>query len=782
VCLVINQVPSLRICSDHRHRRLNRYSTSSAATMRLGLWSQSRPLAHQTIAIEELYNKSASQFSSKNETNETPRKTERKKRGMESPSLIPIGRYDVPESTKRSSKKQAEASKNITMTAYPIIDRIPTAIGYLSDGSDEEWLEEKSRCSRYNISEQQFSADEFDNDDDEENRDDVMEEIEDESADKYSQKSEAKDKKKRKKNTTRKKTRASAQPDTISHLWSQSNDSDVEVDKWRSSHEDPEPSYVDYGENLSYAEEKGADPIYDASPKNRTKKGTHGKAASPNSPAGISDTSSVSDNLKSMLHYATTSDQVVKEIEEKLKLLKTVAAEEQAFAKLNTKESKKKKKKSKRSSKAQSSDDAMAEATLATLKLGDERAPVSEATEDPAGNETSKANLTKSNAKSNDEIELSRSISLVESSKSVSQRAMYTKSLLTEDSDNDPTEQSVLSGSIQVSNIVTDTNANKKTITSSGSNLRDDAESRKHRIGLLLSHTWNFGLRTRSNVCNQKESTKKQRGFFWNKRENREAVQLESKEASTRVNDSDNGAKLRSGSNSPKSKQVQVQELDEYSRSTKETNHHEPDLVQCLRFFQCGSMANHVNVAISVANCGATKQNDYDIDDMDDIVQSNGAMAATSPKPTVEVFLKEGTSPSTQPKSVQETAFSCGNSMSCQRDVPEEDDLLTEAPGLPLSRVPSIVIDVSDMLLHLDGDSEADRQAFSMRGGDDIGSSRTRSDLSITSINVRMSSSKQSPPEDNSNKEHELELKDYVTTTKKRKGIRGLYSKFMKKK
>lgn len=31
----------------------------------------------------------------------------------------------------------------------PMIDRIPTAIGYHSDGSEEEWLEEKSKCSRY---------------------------------------------------------------------------------------------------------------------------------------------------------------------------------------------------------------------------------------------------------------------------------------------------------------------------------------------------------------------------------------------------------------------------------------------------------------------------------------------------------------------------------------------------------------------------------------------------------------------------------------------------------
>ena len=46
----------------------------------------------------------------------------------------------------RSSRRSTSKKKSENM---PVIDRIPTAIGYHSDDSEDEWLEQKSKCSRY---------------------------------------------------------------------------------------------------------------------------------------------------------------------------------------------------------------------------------------------------------------------------------------------------------------------------------------------------------------------------------------------------------------------------------------------------------------------------------------------------------------------------------------------------------------------------------------------------------------------------------------------------------
>jgi hypothetical protein len=745
--------------------------------MRFAFWSQSHEtsLAPGPSSSNDIHNYSNSKYSSKRENTSSVNRDERKKsdfRGSVASSKS-RGRYDVPKGTKKSYKK-ADARND--MESYAIIDRIPTAIGYLSDGSDDEWLEEKSRISRYEISDAP-GDDDLDAEEDDDERNDANEEMEEEGNDKYSQKIASK-KKKTQENLV--------QSDTISRLWSESTDSEIDENEKKTDQELAIDSKLDREEIASYSEEKGSDPIYEGSPKNR-KSGKERK-----SPNNVSDTSSNSDNLTKMLHYATTSDQVVKEIEEKIKLLKAVAAEEYEFSMRQEKE-RKKEKRSKKGDRPTKRD------TLNSGKINQQSKKDS----------TIEAKNTPQKIKdvdevSCDEIELTRSISRAESNqikvprfaalKSITQlfhkkkttvnglndgvgtcpsdesndkaetgsmksgrpaMAMYTKSLISEDSENDPVEKSVLSFSAHTEK-----------------QAHPDAESQKNRIGSLLAYTRNLGFKSRSNLSKAKEGKGASGVFFWKKHENRRKLdegRLLEEPSSYK------DAKLSAGSSSPRSKQNEVKEMDEYSKSTKDMNVNEPDIVQCLRFFQCGSVANQVSSAIAVASCGGANSIPHEKDNIGDnfdILESDHPGAESS-DPTVEVVLKGELSSSSKSIINQGTQVSCGNSLSCQVGTPDEDDFLTEAPGLPMSRVPSIVIDVSDMQLHLDGDSEVDRMAHSVS----IGGNRSRSDLSITSINVPIVTSHSSHDEDNK-KTEAVKSKKSV----QRKGIKilSIFSRFAK--
>ena len=721
--------------------------------MRFGRWSAAQPTTIQNASGSKL------------EVAKKTKKSEEINIGL-SQNVVhrrERNRYDIPEQRNRPtatpSKKPSLNEENVAAD-FPIIDRIPTAIGYHSDGSDEEWLEEKSRCSRYAISEKGDMDDEVDASDmaDEEDRDD--DDIGDDGDDKYSQKCA---KTKREKPTSHR--------DTISALWSHSTDSETDNDNWHVSDAslDVNTKMASEG-NISYAEEKGTDPIYD---KNQGKQTKNKKVKDLKSPAGISDTSSVSDNLQKMLHFASTNDEDVPRIEGNVQVLKETAAETYG---------QRKKKLGQNICRGEKTTKMSQHGTTSILKDQIELA----------------RSASTKQAKSKDEIELSRTVSLpetakpatagmikrktmrkklngdgilapesandftdVESTKSGRQSlAMYTKSLLTEDSDNDTQQLSILPDRLNVTDMIQVATDELRT---AGSTL-----SRKHRIGILLSNSWNFAG-TALSKANQKtigkiEVVARSSGFFSKLKKQRKTTM--EKNIASNYDDVRTEVSLPTLPISPRSKgSTEPKELDEYSRSTKETNHNEPDVVQCLRYFQCGSVANHVNVAIAVAHCGPTNENVVaeEEDDTNDILDAT----PTTPKPTVEVYLND------EPKteiSQKRASTPCGSSLSCKNES-TEDDYLTEFPALGLSRASSIIIDVTGMQLHLDGDIELDRKL----------SSASRSDVSVTSITVPVLTSSQSDSNEEKVEETELKLEDYMQKINKRKGIRGFFMKFKKK-
>ena len=708
--------------------------------MRFGRWSAPRPTTHHNVSGSMVEATRISNKPIKTKSGGEQAVAHRKERS----------RYDIPEPKKQTSRKvpaQVTLTNENLAADIPIIDRIPTAIGYLSDESEEEWLEEKSRCSRYEVTEHKDLDDDFVVTDmeEEENRDD--DDVGDDGDDKYSQNGAK---------VTREKS--ASHRDTISALWSHSTDSDTDKDTWNTMDANVDREAV-IDDHISYAEEKGADPIYD---KNQGKQKNKKKPKSPNSPAGISETSSMSDNLQKMLHFAPTDDEAVTDIEDNIQALKAKAVAEFGTSIQDKKISTRKKprravkptKISKRGAKSTSKDQIELSRSVSAMA-----------------------------AKSRDEIELSRTVSVpepkeqstkgtrlpekpgaddftdTESAKSGRQSlAMYTKSLLTEDSDNDTLQISILPNTIKPSST-----PNVATIESRKAEV---SRSRNHRIGILLSNSWNFPGTARTKAGNKdKESSHvaRSKGFFSKMRKQRKANIEKQKDSS--INDDFNITEVNrsAGPLSPRSKgSTEPKELDEYSRSTKEANQNEPDVVQCLRYFQCGTAANHVNVAISVANCG-TVNDAVEEEEENDVLD----VAPGTPKQTVEVYLN-GEQTSNKPNG--KTILSCGSSMSCKNEAADDDDI-TDVPGLGLSRASSIIIDVTGMQLHLDGDTETDRKFSPDRG---VGGSHSRSDMSVTSITVPVLTSTQSEAnEENEGKteETELELKDYMNKINKRKWV-----------
>lgn len=101
------------------------------------------------------------------------------------------------------------------------------------------------------------------------------------------------------------------------------------------------------------------------------------------SPAVGSETSSLTDPLRATLDYSVT-DKVVKEIEQKLKLLKKAAAEEKAAAKRARKEAKKKRSSSKSEGAARESRSKKTGDSSSVKKLVGKKIPVEEMEQEPA--------------------------------------------------------------------------------------------------------------------------------------------------------------------------------------------------------------------------------------------------------------------------------------------------------------------------------------------------------------------------------------------------------------
>lgn len=190
-----------------------------------------------------------------------------KKRQQDDAALIDRDRgnnYDVqPRNIKNAkgqtssalNKKQKQPKDRYATSKYPfrtsphehatipMIDRIPTAIGYHSDGSEEEWLEEKSKCSRYETTED-GAGDEDDLREETEFSDD-----EEQGDDKYS-------------------LGRHSQADGIERLWSDDSfDSKPRQQTWDQYDEKQKVESYYKADDMSYLVEFKNDPIYE-SPRN----------------------------------------------------------------------------------------------------------------------------------------------------------------------------------------------------------------------------------------------------------------------------------------------------------------------------------------------------------------------------------------------------------------------------------------------------------------------------------------------------------------------------------
>jgi hypothetical protein len=78
----------------------------------------------------------------------------------------------------RKKKQKYEHSEEVDYDDIPMIDRVPTAIDYESEGSEVEWLEERSLQSRYSLQKRNYRTRESllsdDEDDDHDDRYSVM--------------------------------------------------------------------------------------------------------------------------------------------------------------------------------------------------------------------------------------------------------------------------------------------------------------------------------------------------------------------------------------------------------------------------------------------------------------------------------------------------------------------------------------------------------------------------------------------------------------------------------
>jgi hypothetical protein len=148
---------------------------------------------------------------------------------------------------------------------------------------------------------------------------------------------------------------------------------------------------------------------------------------------------------------------------------------------------------------------------------------------------------------------------------------------------------------------------------------------------------------------------------------------------------------------SPKS----VEALDEYPEILVPQHNFEPPIVQCLRFYSCGAMAEGMNVALLAGGChNPPPQLEYDFfeEEEDDIVYDG-----KSPRHAVEVVLEKAdpnrSSIPVQKRRTQQVPMKKLNSMNCQtrnysEQIYEEDSLCL--PSRPY------VLDVTDKHLQLD--------------------------------------------------------------------------------
>ena len=178
---------------------------------------------------------------------------------------------------------------------------------------------------------------------------------------------------------------------------------------------------------------------------------------------------------------------------------------------------------------------------------------------------------------------------------------------------------------------------------------------------------------------------------------------------------------------STKPRNSNMAELDEYS--VHEAVSDDPALVQCLKFYSCGTLADKVNAAIQATSCpGAFVDQEEDTGDATD-----GYFMPGTPEPAVEVVLDNllhqheqrlGAKGSHKSVSSRHSLLSCGDTNSWD-----------EAIKTPTS----YLLEVTDKRLRLDGDfflTRQRQQPVRKSYGDESSIALNRADFSVTSVRI----------------------------------------------
>jgi len=764
--------------------------------------------------------------------------------------------------SKSKSSRGERSSSGRRAVDVQVIDRIPTAVDYHSDDSEDEWLEQKSKCSRYQLEEDQdqFTDEERENereppemnDDDEPEEDDgdrysmkkekknnptatkvedeasfdsnmrmrerLMQDVEQESKltsstpiydsppnkkkgkEKSKDRSESRTKRRSSSKSSKKKVETPKSKKTRSSSKTRENKKKSSTSRSETSHSRSKSSKSLKGRRSTPSSSSKKHSLSSSGSRKRLEQPADELptklSSSDLSPSAASDTSSLTDPLHTMLNY-TATDKVVREIEQKLKLLKQTAAKEKAEAeRAARKRSKSKdrhhsKKKTVETSSSQkyrgkkipvvttptpqslrspkdevemmrsdstenkdvevkempsketaTSDTKREKDVLTTQQETDERALKSQKSDSSGVSFAKLFSKTKISVAKRDDGNDPKTEQVTAGEEGTNLNSMYTKALFT--ADDSMVDKSVISGSGLPS---ADIKAPPKKSNTSETEGYKPVELKKTR-------SW-FGWQKKEKKTGHKKLPTIKIG---RKQRSRSIVLWKKSASSTRIMDETENvptaktlvktASAASKSHSSKShsskededsrlqritplvevkkqKNNLVRELDEYSVTQGNTD--EPGVVQCLKFYSCGALANNVNVAIQAVNChGPAIQSQ---DEEDGILQT----IPTTPQPAVEVVLDDILHP--QQEAVHKHKHEHGrigrSILSCGGSGSWEDAVSTSA---------SVIVDVTEKQLHLDSGSVVEeRQKQPPAPVKYVAEEpilRSRSGISITSVHV----------------------------------------------
>jgi hypothetical protein len=209
-----------------------------------------------------------------------------------------------------------------------------------------------------------------------------------------------------------------------------------------------------------------------------------------------------------------------------------------------------------------------------------------------------------------------------------------------------------------------------------------------------------------------------------------------------------------------RARKLAVMELDEYSQTSKPSDYDDPQLVQCLKFYYCGGIANTIETGINVATCkhGIREAKPDEIEALRIMDDNEFPM---SPNQKVEVVLEgyklDGASSMYEGRQDDESV----------------DSILDEAPDIQLPHTKSYVKEVTSV--HLKLDEESDLKSTSLDRGR-LAAAAGRDMVSITTLEIPtidfFDDSNESVPS-------EIGTQTIITPSKKKKKLfRGMFSRF----